>query len=256
LQEAGKLNQFRWNYQRLSKYSMYILGIALLIAFLIFLHGAVPGIEAPPLPSQASIFGRAKCVADAGNVLSLTCRRIGYPVGIRFLQGSPEIAFVAFLYKYLAIPLVDGTELFLSLCIILGALSLIWLVQRYCGNLLAAGISALSFYISAFLVGHASTNGIYTGFLLFPFFVSTSLWLFDKSFSYIKKLNIWILITLSVVQIIILEFAVLISGYVYTMTITTIGIFCLAGLIRSIGGHLVIWRPPLGTRHYLSLVGF
>ncbi len=128
---------------------LIVLFIAGALAFLAVTYGALPVLNARAL-NQVGI---AKCAADSGNIFATSCEQIGYPIGFSPLVGYPVQVFLAFLYKYLSVPLIDGIQIFTLLSLALGFVALFSLVRRYTSSTVAAATASLVFYSSPFLLG-------------------------------------------------------------------------------------------------------
>lgn len=204
-----------------------------LLLFLMYLHGTLPWRNGPQLTVQVSLAGRAACLAESPTIFQITCSRMGYPIGHRSIEGFPLVLAIALFHKYAAIPYVDCIQLLLSLFLLVGALSLMWWISRVSGNILAGLLSVLLFYSSAYLVSNSGMPDLYPASLLFPFFVVSSLVLLERIGDALTSRGLLRLAIYSILQVAILEFAVLVSGYVYVMTVSALTVWCVAGFAAS-----------------------
>ena len=197
------------------------------LAFLAVTHGALPVLNARAL-NQVGI---AKCAAESGNIFATSCEQIGYPIGFSPLVGFPVQVFLAFLYKYLSVPLIDGIQIFTLLCLTLGFIALFSMVRTYTGSTVAAVTSALVFYSSPFLLGMSNFSWLYYGFLLFPFYVAVSLYLFRHIRESLADLNVLKLVAAAIAQVALFGFVILMDGYSFVMALITVGVFYTGFLI-------------------------
>ncbi len=236
-------NRYAW----LVSHRRWIALFCLLLGLLV-LHGTLPLIDGPAFIVQNSFSGRAMCLFESPKLLDLTCIRLGYPIGSRSIQGYPIIFIIAVLHKYVGVTFVDGIQTLYSLFICLGALSLVWWVRKLSGSNLAGITSALLYYTSNFMLRNASLPALYPGLLLFPFYVVSSLVLLQSIYQAMTTFNIRRIVPLAALQFLIMEFAILISGYSYAITVTTISIFCVAAFIYS------LWKIRALDRNWLLVV--
>lgn len=229
----------------------YLLVFAVVLMFLLVLHGTLPAVNAPSVIVQSSLMGRAECLMESPTILRLTCVRTGYPIGFRNLEGFPIVLAVALLNRYAAIPYVDCIQLLYSLFLLLGAISLMWWIWKVTGSVFAVVLSTLLFYGTVFLLAYPFLPDLYPGLLLFPFFVVSGLTILEQLQPALESRNVVRLALLVLAGLIILELAVFTSGYVYVITIATLAIWCLVCFIDS-----VRTAKRIGVRPLIVLVLF
>ena len=195
-----------------------------------FLHGTLPFIEAQSVPVQAVVSGTVKCIVDKGSLFSITCLRLGFPIGYRVIYGYPSFFVSAFLYKFLSINPVDGLQIFDSICIILGSVSLYIGIKRITNNPLSGLLAPLLFYISPFMV-NLGGGALYQGFVLLPFCLGVSILIFSGLNNQLNKMVSLRFSFLILLQFLLLLALIWMDGYSYIMTITAIIIFCLVDFI-------------------------
>lgn len=211
----------------------YLFAWCAVLLLLLVLHGTLPVVNAPNMLVQASFPGRAMCLEETGSFFKLTCARIGYPIGYRNIEGFPIVAGVALIHRLTGIGLVDAVQVFYSLFILVGGLSLSWWIWRMSGSLVAGLLSTLLYYGSVFLLAYTFLADLYPGLLLFPFFVVGGIVILDALKAALEHGDAPRLILVSIAQVAILEFAVLVSGYVYVIAVLTLGIWCLVAAVTA-----------------------
>lgn len=215
------------------------LSLTAVLVFLAVTYGALPVLNAPTLDSQTGFQGVAKCAAESGNIFSASCERLGYPVGFRPIVGYPVQVILAFLHKYLSVPLVDAIQIFTLISLGLGVSGLFLLVRRFTQSTVAAVVAPFIFYSSPFVLGMSGFGSTYYGFILFPFYVAASLYLFGHIRAAFADPSLPRLLAAAVAQVVLLTFAALMDGYSFVMAIVTIGIFYTGLLIWHSG-----WMRP------------
>jgi hypothetical protein len=204
--------------------------IIMMIGILLTIHGSFPIINAPTLSVQSVLIGEAKCIAENG-LTHVICEQFGYPVGYNLLvMGYPATVFMAILYKYLSIPLVDGIQLINLLYITLGFLSLYLVLKQKTSSVVAASVASFGFYSSAFIIKMNVFSTLYLAFLLFPFYIFVSLFLFDHALKNHQKNMFLNPLACGISQVLLLSHSIMLSAYSYVMTILVLFTF-LVGLI-------------------------
>ncbi|MCG6535561.1 MAG: hypothetical protein L7F78_12920, partial [Syntrophales bacterium LBB04] len=173
---------------------------------------------------------------------------MGYPIGIRNLEGYPIVLAVALLHKFSGISYLDCIQLLLSFFILLGSSSLIWAVWKVSTSIFAGLLATLLFYGSVFMLAFTFYGDLYPGLLLFPFFVVSGLVFLQRIQRALHPLDLPKLALFSILPVLILEFAIMTSGYVYVIAIATLGAWCLITFAAS------LWTTHRLDRSRLALL--
>jgi len=211
---------------------IFIIVVSLFTFYLVPIYGFVPGQQTTTMSAGSWLVGLSKCYADSLLALSLTCKHVAEPEGLRTVMGLPLYLIVGLISTISNLKPPDALAVFGVACLLLGYLGAAGILRLARLPTWICLCAPIIFYAAPLLPNHRGYFSLYYGFILFPFYVFVQMCCIFALKKFYR--SIWLIVLITFLLFITVAFSVFMDGYSAVMALITGGLVLIYASVSMI----------------------